>query len=367
VSGPSIESLTASAYKIPTEQPEADGTFAWSSTTMIVVEASAGGRTGLGLSYTAAAALNVVDELLGPVVRGRDAMDVPGANEAMTRAVRNVGRPGLVGMAISAVDIALWDLKSRLLDAAMPSVIGQVHPSVPVYGSGGFTTYDDGTLTDQLSGWVHGQGVPRVKIKIGESWGSREERDLARIALARSVIGEPAELYVDANGGYSVGQAVRVAHRMAEHRVSWFEEPVSSDHTEGLAVVRGQVEPDVAAGEYAWDLFGARRLCAAGSVDCLQLDVTRVGGVTEVLRSAAMAASYGLQVSGHCAPAVTGPVLACVPNLRHLEWFADHVRIERMLFDGTLDPAGGSVTPDLSRPGHGLELKGADAERWRVA
>jgi L-alanine-DL-glutamate epimerase-like enolase superfamily enzyme len=361
-----VREITTAVYVIPTDAPEADGTLAWDATTMVLARASAGTEQGIGWSYAAAAAQSVITDVLAGVVVGRSALDVPGAAEAMTRAVRNIGRPGIAATAISAVDIALWDLKSRLLGCPLTQLLGQAHDSVPVYGSGGFTSYDAGQTREQLSGWVEKDHIPRVKIKIGESWGAREDRDLERVALAREVIGPGTELYVDANGGYGVGQAVRVARRMAESGVSWFEEPVSSQDLAGLAAVRRQVLPDVAAGEYSWSLADSARLIAAGAVDCLQLDVTRCGGVTEFLRGSALAAAHNLQVSGHCAPNLHARVGAAVPNLRHVEYFHDHQRIERLLFDGALDPDGGALTPDPGQPGLGLSLRERDADHYRV-
>jgi L-alanine-DL-glutamate epimerase-like enolase superfamily enzyme len=268
-------------------------------------------------------------------------------------------------MAISAVDIALWDLKARLLGVALSSLLGRASDAVPVYGSGGFTSYPDERTRDQLSGWADKQQIPRVKIKIGESWGGDERRDLARVRLAREVIGPDAELYVDANGGYTTGQAVRVAAELDAFDVTWFEEPVSSQDLAGLAAIRRQVRPDVAAGEYSWSLADSAALITAGAVDCLQLDVTRCGGITDFLRGAALAAAHNLQVSGHCAPNLHAHVAAAVPNLRHVEYFHDHQRIERMLFDGTLDPHGGTMRPDPDRPGHGMVLRETDAEPFR--
>jgi len=364
--GPPLRDVTAAVYVIPTDAPEADGTLAWDKTTMVLVTARAGDRQGIGWSYAAGAAASVVTEVLAPVLDGRDALDVAGASEAMTRAVRNIGRPGIAATAISAADIALWDLKARLLGCAVTDLAGRAHRAVRIYGSGGFTSYDESQTRDQLTGWVDKDQIPRVKIKIGESWGSDEDRDLTRVALARSVIGPGTELYVDANGGYgSAAQAVRMAYRMEEFAVTWFEEPVSSQDLAGLAAVRGQVLADVAAGEYSWTLADSARLLAAGAVDCLQLDVTRCGGITEFLRGAALAAAHNIQVSGHCAPNLHAHAAAAVPNLRHVEYFHDHQRIERMFFDGALDPAGGVLTPDPGRPGLGLELRAADAEPFR--
>ncbi len=367
VSEVAVEGLAVSVYEIPTDQPEADGTIAWSTTTLVLVQATGGGVTGLGYSYAGAGAKQVIDGPLATAVVGQSVLDVPGAWEAMVRAIRNLGRPGLVSCAISAVDTALWDLKARLLDLPVCRLLGRAYDEVPIYGSGGFTTYDEPTARAQLERWVGQWGIPRVKIKIGESWGSHPARDLARIAFARQVIGPDVELYVDANGGYTRKQAIRMAHAMAEQQVSWFEEPVSSDDLAGLREVRDQTSPDTAAGEYGYDLVYFARMVEAEAVDCLQVDVTRCGGITDWLRVAAVAAAHNLQVSGHCAPNLHAHVAAAVPNLRHLEYFHDHVRIEGMLFDGVLDPTGGVLRPDQGRPGFGLVFKRTDAEQFRVA
>src|SRR5215831_10656661 len=362
--GPVVREITTAVYVIPTDWPEADGTLSWDQTTMMLALARAGAAQGMGWTYAAAAAQGVITDVLAGAVIGRSALDVTGAAEAMARAVRNIGRPGIAATAISAVDIALWDLKARLLGCPLAQLLGQARDSVPIYGSGGFTSYDDGQTRDQLAQWTEKDHIPRVKIKIGQDWGSNVRRDIQRVALAREVIGPDAELYVDANGGYTAGQAVQVAGWMAQYGVSWFEEPVSSRDLAGLAAVRRQVLPDVAAGEYSWSLADSAALIAADAVDCLQLDVTRCGGITGFLRAAGLAAAHNLQVSGHCAPNLHARAAIAVPNLRHVEYFHDHQRIERMLFDGALDPYGGILTPDPDQPGLGMTLRQTDADRY---
>lgn len=366
VPDPAIEDVEVATYRIPADRPEADGTGSWDETFMILVRVNAGGMTGLGWTYGASAAAAGARDLLAPVLTGRAAFDVPAAYEAMTRVLRNPGRQGALGYALSAVDTALWDLKARLVGMPLHRLLGAVRDGAPIYGSGGFTTYDEPTLYQQLAGWVHERHIPRVKIKIGEAAGRRVDRDLRRARQAREAIGDRVELFVDANGGYDVKQAIRVADALADLDVRWFEEPVSSDYPELLKDVRDRVRPDVTAGEYGYDLPYFRRLCQAGAVDCLQIDITRCGGVTEWLRAAAVAASFGLEVSSHGAPHLHAHVGCATPNLRHLEWFHDHVRIESMLFDGTLDPTAGVLRPDPDRPGHGLDLRTADADRYRV-
>ena len=360
-----IRGVRVQAYTVPTDRPEADGTIAWDSTTLVLVEIEGGGKIGLGYTYSGACVAGLIRDKLAAEIKGKDAMAPQACFEAMQRAVRNLGREGLAATAISAVDTALYDLKARLLDLPLVRLLGARRDSIPVYGSGGFTTYHDTQLTDQLTGWVRDQGIPRVKIKIGESWGTDESRDLARIRKARTIIGPDVELYVDANGGYTAAQAIRVGHAMADQDVRWFEEPVSSDDLDGLRRVRDAVAADVTAGEYGYDLPYFARM--VGTVDCLQADVSRCGGISEWQRVAALAAAHNLQVSGHCAPALHVDAALATPNLRHLEWFHDHTRIESMLFDGVTEPdPGGVLRPDPSVPGNGLTFKAADAEKYRI-
>jgi L-alanine-DL-glutamate epimerase-like enolase superfamily enzyme len=361
--GAVIERVAASAYTIPTDQPEADGTITWDRTTLVLVEASAGGQTGLGYTYADTATARVIHESLADVVRGQDALDVPAAYVKMGVAVRNLGRPGISAMAISAIDNALWDLKARLLDLPLFKLLGAAHDAVPVYGSGGFTTYSIGRLQEQLGGWV-AEGIPRVKMKIG----THPEDDLHRVRAARQAIGTKAELFVDANGAYSRKQALSQAEQFAEQGVTWFEEPVTADDLAGLRLMcdRAPAVMDIAAGEYGYDLPYFRRMLDAGAVDVLQADATRCGGVTGFLRVAALAAAHCLELSAHCAPSLHAHACAAVMPLRNLEYFHDHARIEHMLFDGALTPVDGALHPDPSRAGFGLDFKRADAERYAV-
>jgi L-alanine-DL-glutamate epimerase-like enolase superfamily enzyme len=364
-STPSIDRLDVSAYTVPTDRPEADGTIAWDSTTVIVVEAHGGGRTGLGLSYASKAAAVLVEEKLADVVRGRAVEDVGGCWQATVDAVRNLGRPGVAATAISAVDIALWDLKARLHELPLFRLLGAKRESVHIYGSGGFTTYSEAELIDQLGGWV-AEGIPRVKMKIGKDWGASACEDVARVKAVRRALGPEAELFVDANGAYTAKQAIDVARQLADQGVTYFEEPVSSDHLDQLALVRRAAPMDVAAGEYGWDPWYYRDMLAAEAVDIVQADVTRCLGITGWLEAAATAHSFGVPFSAHCAPAATTHAACAAPQISHLEYFWDHCRIDRLMFDGAPLPSGGCLRPDPSRAGMGIELKRADAEQWRV-
>lgn len=340
---PRIDRVTAEVYTVPTDQAEADGTAEWEATTALVVRVAAGDVEGLGYSYTDASAAGIVTKVLAPLVRGACASDLPYLRHAMDRAVRNMGRAGVVACAISAVDVALWDLRARQLGVPVLELLGRARTAAPVYGSGGFTTYDDATTVAQLRHWL-ALGVGAAKIKIGESSGSAVPRDLERIALARETLGD-VELFVDANGGYGPGEARRVERAMREYDVRWFEEPVSSDYPGELASVRAGAVMDIAAGEYCWGIQDAARLIAAGAVDCLQLDVTRCGGFTGWLQGAALAEASGIDVSAHCAPQLSAHAVCASRRARHLEYFHDHARLEPMLFDGVLEVREGALEP----------------------
>ena len=358
--------MQVSAYTVPTELPEADGTLAWDKTTLVAVDVETrAGVHGLGFAYGHTAMAEVIKQTLVPVIVGKDVRDTGSAWSAMVRSIRNLGRPGIASMAISAVDLALWDAKARLLNEPLHRLLGAIRHDVPIYGSGGFTTYTMDELLTQLTGWVS-QGIPRVKMKIGTDWGVSWRDDVARIAAVRTAIGDDTELFVDANGGYDRVQARQLGMQFAsEFGVGWFEEPVSSDDLVGLRVLVEALPLDVAAGEYGYDLDYFRSMLAAGAVDVLQADIGRCGGITEWLRVAAVAAADHVPFSGHCGPAIHLHAATVPPNLRHLEYFHDHVRIENLLFDGIAQPHNGTLTPS-DAPGNGYTLKAADAEQYRV-
>ena len=354
-----VERIEVSAYTVPTDFPESDGTLRWDSTTMVLVEAIGGGRRGLGYTYGDVSVGKFVESKLASTVEGADAMSPPAAWKAMQEAIRNAGRPGVGAMAISAVDIALWDLKARLLGVALADALPRFYAAVPVYGSGGFTSYSNERLRDQLGGWAS-EGIPCVKMKVGRE----PQEDPERLRVAREAIGEDVELFVDVNGAYTRKQALLWAQRFAEEGISYLEEPVSSEDREGLRLLRdrGPGGLSIAAGEYEWTLPQLADL--AGCVDILQADVTRCGGITNLLRVDGICKGRQIPFSAHCAPAVSVHACCAMETLSHLEYFHDHVRLEGMLFDGVLSPEGGDLRPDGSRPGLGLELKRADAERY---
>jgi L-alanine-DL-glutamate epimerase-like enolase superfamily enzyme len=266
-------------------------------------------------------------------------------------------------MAISAIDNALWDLRARLLNVPLVSLLGRVRDGIPVYGSGGFTSYNDCQLQTQLGGWAR-QGFSMVKMKVG----THPSDDPRRVSVARKAIGDETELFVDANGTYTVTQALEMGQRFSEHNVRWFEEPVSSDNLIGLNQIRSRapIGMDIAAGEYGYTAWYFRRMIDAQAVTILQADATRCGGISGFLDVAALCWAANIPLSSHCGPSMHLHICCAAPRAIHMEFFHDHARIERMFFDGFYEPVSGVMKPDLSRPGAGLKLKDKAAAPYAV-
>lgn len=353
-----IDSLRTAAFRIPTALgTESDGTIEWDSTTLIVVEVSAGGENGFGYTYADASAASLIRSVLSRAVLGSDPLCIERTWLEMRALVRNIGRPGLVSMAISAVDAALWDLKAVLLRAPLFQLMGGARSSAPVYGSGGFTSMSLVELQNHMAMWSE-LGVPAVKMKIGRD----PARDLARVRAAREVLGDGIELMVDANGAYAVKEALSVSRKLEDLGVTWFEEPVPSEDLSGLRFLRDQCLLEIAAGEYGWEpaYFSSMLPC----VDVLQIDASRVQGPTGFMK--ACAAAGHLPISSHCAPTLHAHTNCAVGGVRHLEYFFDHMRIESLLFDGALPLEQGSLRPRADTLGFGVQFKWPDAERYLV-
>lgn len=359
-----IQKIEVNAYTIPTDFPESDGTLKWDSTTMVAVHISAGDVTGFGYSYAPVATAAFIKSTFTEPLIGMDALAISAAWNVMYSKIRNSGKCGIGAMAVSAVDNALWDLKARLLDIPLVTLLGQVREAFPIYGSGGFTSYSDKQLQKQFSGWAE-QGIPRVKMKIGRE----PQRDLQRVASAREAIGANVELFVDANSAYDRKQALYYTQRFAEEfDVRWMEQPLDPDDVEGMAWLRavGPARLDIADGEYGYDLPYFRRRLEAGAVDVMQADATRCFGISGFMAVANLCESFRIPLSSHCAPSLHLHVGCAASPFRHGEYFHDHVRIEQMIFDGAPVVRNGMLYPDLSRPGMGLELKKKDAKKFEV-
>lgn len=358
-----IKDLKVSAYKIPTDTPESDGTIEWDSTTLVLVEINAGGKSGIGYSYADASSAFFIEKNLKKIVVGKDALDIPWILKCMVDSVRNNGNCGITSMAISAVDNALWDLKAKIFETPLALLLGKVREDFPIYGSGGFTSYSIKKLQDQLSGWAE-KGFKQVKMKIGRD----PDKDVFRVGKAREAIGKDVALFVDANGAYSSKQALQMAEKFHELGVTWFEEPRPSSDLKGLHLIRENAPAgmNIAAGEYGYNLPYFEQMMSAGSVDVLQADATRCGGISTFIKTGQACEAHQLPFSSHCAPSIHLHAALSLPSFFTGEYFFDHARIEKMLFDGVHEPVKGALYADLSKPGLGLDFKYKDGEKYKL-
>jgi L-alanine-DL-glutamate epimerase-like enolase superfamily enzyme len=346
-----IDGIEAEARTIATDGPESDGTLEWQETTIILVRVHAGSETGIGYTYADASVADLIAAKLGPAGEGRDPTATAACWLAMHAALRNAGQPGAGAMALSAVDLALHDLKAKLLGVPVGRLLGPARDAVAIYASGGFCSWDAARLRQWCA---ERAGVGRIKIKVGRE----AAHDLERLSVARAAA-PGAELMVDANGAYATAaEALCWTEAFAEAGVGWMEEPLSSDDLAGLRSVRDRAPAGIAiaAGEYCWSALDARRMLAAGAVDVLQLDVTRCGGLTGAVMIDALAWAHGVPTSLHCAPAASVHAGVAMRTVVHLEHFHDHVRVEDAVFAGAPQPEGGMLAPP-DRPGLGLEVR----------
>jgi len=358
-----IKKLSVSAYKIPTDAPEADGTIQWDSTTLVLVEIEAANKKGIGYTYADESAAFLIEHKLKDLVLHKNALDTQGISSFLTKQIRNSGTCGITMMAISAIDNALWDLKAKIFDVPLCKLIGQIKESMLVYGSGGFTSYSKKQLQQQFSNWAE-QGIQYMKMKVG----THPEKDVQRVKDAREILNNEVELMIDANGAYTAKQALQKANEVIQYNVTWFEEPVSSDNLEGLHFIRehAPAQMNIAAGEYGYNLPYFEAMLHAKAVDVLQADATRCGGISGFLKAGFLCEAHQLPFSSHCAPALHLHAAVCLPSFFISEYFHDHVRIEQMLFDSVPSVKNGFIKPDLSHPGFGFEFKHRDAEKYKL-
>ena len=358
-----IEAVHATAYVVPTDSPESDGTSEWASTTLVIVKVEAGGKQGIGYTYGDSSIAKLIQDRFAKLLVAYDAMSIPKRWSDMVTSTKNIGRSGISSTAISAVDIALWDLKAKLLDTPLAMLLGLARPSIPAYGSGGFTTYSQEQLREQLTNWLE-RGFDKVKIKIGRN----KLADVDRVSFAREVIGPNRGLFVDASGAYTRTEALEMIDLLTQWKVSWFEDPIPCDDVDGLRILCQQRPGGVsiAAGEYGFELSYFRRLLQENAIDTLQVDATRCGGITGFLAVANLCDAFGIPLATRSAPALHASLGCVAQRATCLEYSHDHARVEKMFFEGLPLFEKGHLKPDFNLPGLGITFKENDMACYKV-
>jgi L-alanine-DL-glutamate epimerase-like enolase superfamily enzyme len=218
---------------------------------------------------------------------------------------------------IAAIETALWDLMARRLQVSASILFGRYADAVPVYGSGGWVSYSDEELSDEVTGYVK-RGLRAVKMKIG---GPSEDWDVARVRAVRKAIGPDIGLRIDANQALTVERALRTAQRLEECRLDWFEEPLPRADLAGYARLTAALTVPIAAGEREFGVEPFQRSMAARAISIVQPDLLRVGGVTNWRQVAALAEAHHLRLAPHFYKEYDVHLAACCPGLIGIECF----------------------------------------------
>lgn len=352
-----INKVETTLVPIPRDPPVADSTSKSMPTGghCFVYIHSNDGITGLGMSQASRAVQAVIEEELAPYLVDKDPLDIERLWSEMFWKLRSLGRKGIAIQALSAVDIALWDLKARSLNLPLYKLLGAARDRVPVYGSGGWTSYSQDELVSEQAGYVD-RGFSSTKMKVGMDAGTNVSVDMERLHAVRDAIGSDIELLIDANNGYTAKQAISLISQFESYQVAWLEEPVPADDIDGLAQVVDKSRIPIATGEHEYTKWGFKEILTRRAADIAQPDVGRVGGITEWLKVASMADAFGIPIAPHSYQLVHRHLCMAIPNLRIVEYLGTREREDELLYLDWDKPVNGFWGPDPEKPGLGLEV-----------
>ena len=315
------------------------------------------GIEGFGVTYHEVggeATKMLIEKNIAPRIIGKDPFETEVIWADMFQYLRGVGRKGLMFCALSAVDIALWDLKGKILDIPLYRLWGGNQKKVPVYGSGGWTSYTDDELVAEMKDIVS-RGYKMIKFKVGYNGGQSPSRDVERVRKVREAVGPDIGIMLDANNCWDAATGARFANRVKDYDIMFLEEPVFADDIPGLSRFKQSTDLPLASGEHEYTKYGARDLIMHNAADIVQLDGTRAGGFTEMLKIAALTQAWNLKFAPHAMENIHIHLVSACPNALFLERLLLFEEITRNVYDGAPEPVDGYMTiPD--EPGLGLKL-----------
>lgn len=315
------------------------------------------GLEGIGITYHEVggeATLELIRRNMVHRLIDRDPFDTEVLWQEFFHYLRGVGRKGVMYCALSAVDIALWDLKGKITGLPLYKLFGGGRTRVPVYASGGWTSYSDEELVAEMQGMV-ARGFDTIKFKVGFDGGRNLQRDVVRVRKVREAVGPDIRLLVDANNSFDAASAVQLANRIREYDITLFEEPVFADDIPGLARFKRGTDIPLATGEHEYTKFGVRDLLLHEAADIVQVDGARAGGMTEMLKCAALTQAWNVKFAPHAMENIHLHLVAAVPNALFLERLLMFEDLTAQVFKDAPVPVNGMMeVPDL--PGLGLSL-----------
>jgi L-alanine-DL-glutamate epimerase-like enolase superfamily enzyme len=315
------------------------------------------GLEGIAVTYHEVggeAARELLNRNMAPRLIGRNPLESEVIWQEFFHYLRGVGRKGLMYSALSVIDNALWDLKGKIVGLPLYRLLGGNRTRVPVYASGGWTSYDDDQLVDEMKRMV-AQGYDTVKFKVGVEGGTKPRRDAERVRKVREALGPDVTLLVDANNCFDVATAVKLANMIREYDIGFFEEPVLADDIPGLARFKRGTDVPLATGEHEYTKYGVRDLLMNEAADVVQVDGARFGGYTELLKAAALTQAWNVKLAPHAMENMHLQLLGAIPNGLFLERLLMFEPITGLTFRNAPVPVNGVMEiPDI--PGFGLEL-----------
>lgn len=366
-----IRAVHAQAISIPLPTPVADAVrlITHRDHLLVTVETDEGvSGMGFALGYDSSLAMiALIDAIYRPLLTGADAFATEHLWAEMYRQSIQAGRRGAALRAISAIDLALWDLRGKALGRPVMELLGVHQKRLRCYATGGY--YREGQTIEDLvreAGAVFEQGFTAIKLKVGKLSAAE---DAARVGAVRRAFGGGVDILLDANGGWrSAPEAVSALQRLEEFRPYWIEEPVRADNVAAMARIAGAISTPVATGELEATRWAFAELVERRAASILQPDATVCGGASEWLKIAHFAAALDIPIAPHYHWDYHTQLCATVPNAIFIEYFVAEsgVKMFDTIVANPLKPRDGFIEP-RAEPGFGIELIADEVARYRIA
>jgi L-alanine-DL-glutamate epimerase-like enolase superfamily enzyme len=346
------------------DQPISNGKYTYNATNIVICQVHTDeGISGVGWTHGKNIVFNTIKRL-EDYVKGEDPFNVERIWNKMYLP-KIFGRKGLTTRAISAVDIALWDIKGKVAGKPLYQLLGGYRDEVPVYIAGGY--YETGKSNELLQEEMKdniAKGVKAIKMKIGRL---SIKEDVERIKAVQNSLSNNVDILVDANNSYSRNEALRMGRELDKLGVYWFEEPIACDDFAGLAKLGNKIDTPIASGENEYTRYGFRDMIDSGSVDIINADAQVLGGITEWKKVADFASAHHILVAPHGDQEIHVHLVASISNGLIVEYYDTNTNVLRdRMFKNKLKLKNNGMVSPLNKPGIGVELNLEAIEEFRV-
>lgn len=362
-----ITDLTMETYRWPRKKPIRNGKYIYPTASLNVIKISTDeGISSIGLSGSVEGAENIGTSILEhfrQVVIGQDPFDTERIWDDLWQP-KLIGRRGITTRIISGIDIALWDLKGKIVNKPLYKLLGGYTNKMPVYVAGGY--YEEGKGLQDLAQEMEESltlGAKAIKMKIG---GVSINEDVERVEVVRKTVGPKIKIMVDANCAYRHYEAIEIARKIEQYDIAWFEEPVNPDDYKGHKIISEATIIPIATGENEYTRYGFRDLIETRSADIIQPDALIMGGITEFVKVAALAQAHDLAIAPHGTQDVHVHLASAIPNGLTVEYYSNSTDpMWGKIFKHTLEIKDGFVSPP-NRPGIGIELNQEVLNKYKL-